>query len=135
MVTFKAPFFLMCSTVASILLGALAHAEEFQTPTAARARNRATPLSRVCPKRIKSVPFGFLWKPASDVPGPRGGRPVVLLTRRNKTRTSSLLVISAAGKLLCSFGMRIGQPGINGGADHYYSGWGSGCCKTGSQLV
>jgi hypothetical protein len=99
-----------------------------------KSRVASRTIKKVCPNGLRALPFGALWKPVSDVPDQRGGKPVLLLTGSNKTRTSSIQIFSRTGKLLCSFGKKVGIPGINSGADHYYSGWGSGCGKNGRQL-
>lgn len=100
-----------------------------------RLRKTTSGLARVCRKGTRSLPFGVLYKPSSDVPDSRGKKPVLLFTGSSKPGGSSVSIFSRNGKLLCTFQKKVGQPGINNGADHYYSGWGRGCGKSASQLA
>lgn len=123
----------LVSLLSAISVGTLHQQEAFAEKAHIRAVKRT--LAKSCPGGIKRVPFGFLWKPSSDVPGSRGGKPVVLLTGRNRTSTRSLSIFSGNGNSICSFSFKSPDtPGINGGADHYYSGWSGGCGKTARQI-
>ena len=88
----------------------------------------------VC-RSVRGVSTGFLWKPDSDVSDNRGGKPVVLLQGGFKFGGSSVNIYAKNGTKVCNFTFKQGQPGINGGADHYYSGWIGGCSLTGGQIA
>jgi hypothetical protein len=95
----------------------------------------STSLSRVCPK-ITGFTTGRLWKPDSDVSDARGGKPVLLLTGGNKGSRSPKRVYDRQGNVVCS-GMTFkgsSIPGINKGAEHFFSGWVGGCGLTGGQM-
>ena len=99
-----------------------------------KAKKRAG-LKAACPKGTSNVKFGILWKPKADSTDSRRGKPVLLLTGTNKTRTSSLKVFSSSGETICNLSFKAPiVPGTNSGADHYWSGWPGGCGKTASQM-
>ncbi|MCO6431947.1 MAG: hypothetical protein J5J00_13900 [Deltaproteobacteria bacterium] len=92
-------------------------------------------ISSVCPNGTRGIGFGVLYKPAADASDARQGKPVVLLQGSNKNRASALRIYASNGTEVCRFSFKASSiPGVNGGADHYFSGWSGGCGKTGSQI-
>ncbi|RIL10637.1 MAG: hypothetical protein DCC75_03930 [Proteobacteria bacterium] len=92
-------------------------------------------LNRVCPSGTRGIGFGILYKPAADASDARAGKPVVLLQGSNKNRAPYLRIYSSGGEEVCRFTFKASSiPGVNGGSDHYFSGWSGGCGKTSSQL-
>ena len=92
-------------------------------------------LNSVCPNIFDFGP-GRLWKPEADASDNRKNKPVVLLTGSNKTGDSALTVYDSQGNVVCS-GLTFKPssiPGVNGGADHYFSGWIGGCGLTAEQI-
>ena len=93
-------------------------------------------LSSVCPKGVRGVGFGILYKPHADASDARRGKPVVLLQGGNKTNSSAMNVFAANGTQVCRFTFKSSSiPGINGGSHHYFSGWSGGCGRTGNQIA
>ncbi len=92
-------------------------------------------LSKKC-SSIRSVGGGVLWKPDSDVNDNRGGKPVVLFQGSNKPRKSAITIYASNGAEIGKFTYKLSDsPGINGNADHYYSGWTGGSSDTSSSLA
>lgn len=92
-------------------------------------------LGKICANTQGSV-GGFLWKPDSDVGDARGGKPVVLFTGGSKPGGGSIDIYARNGTKVCNFTYKASdEPGINNGADHYYSGWYGGCGLTGGQIA
>lgn len=92
-------------------------------------------LNSVCPN-IFDFGDGRLWKPEADASDNRKHKPVVLFTGSNKTGDSALTVYDSQGNVVCS-GLTFKAssiPGVNGGADHYFSGWIGGCGLTASEM-
>lgn len=85
-----------------------------------------------CSAGFKSFGFGTLWKPAADAPDSRANKPVVLYQGGNKNgNRGSLKVFATNGAQIGSLGYKLGQdPSINGGSDHYFSGWTGGSSDT-----
>jgi len=93
-------------------------------------------LNSVCPNTFDFGP-GRLWKPDADASDSRKHKPVVLFTGSNKTGDSALTVYDSQGNVVCS-GLTFKSssiPGVNGGADHYFSGWIGGCGLTAGQIA
>lgn len=93
-------------------------------------------IGSVCPNGTKGIGFGVLYKPAADASDAREGKPVVLLQGSNKTKSSSLNIYASNGEKICNFTFKSSSiPGVNGGSDHYFSGWTGGCGLTGGQIA
>lgn len=102
----------------------------------ARRARRRSGLSKVCPKGTQSVSGGVLYKPEADAADGRRGKPAFLLQGSQKNRASALRVFASDGTEVCKFTFKASSiPGVNGGSDHYFSGWSGGCGKTGSQIA
>lgn len=87
-------------------------------------------------KNVKSPYHSFLYKPDADASDARNGKPAVLLTGGSKTGASSLKVLDRKGNQVCLFTFKPSSiPGVNGGADHYFSGWVGGCGLSGHQIA
>lgn len=85
---------------------------------------------------VSRVGFGVLYKPAADASDSRRGKPAVLFQGSQKPRTSAINIYDSGGNAICRFTFKASSiPGVNGGSDHYFSGWSGGCGKTGSQIA
>lgn len=102
-----------------------------ETPTGEKPKGG---LASVC-SSVSGFSTGRLWKPESDVSDARGGKPAYLLTGSNKAGTDPKSVYASDGTEICILTFKAGQPGINNGADHFYSGWHGGCALSGSQMA
>ena len=92
-------------------------------------------LGAVC-SSTRAISHGILWKPAADASDSRQHKPVVLLTGSSKTNTGSLAVYASNGTQVCTFSFKASSiQGVNGGADHYFSGWPGGCSLNASQIA
>ncbi len=92
-------------------------------------------LGAVCPGGTTGLPPGVLWKPAADASDAREGKPVVLFTGSRKPGGGNIMVYAANGAEVCNFTFKASSiPGVNGGADHYFSGWSGGCARTCSAI-
>lgn len=79
---------------------------------------------------------GFLWKPDADADDARKNKPVVLFTGGSKTGLRSIDIYATNGEKICNFTFKPSSiRGINGGADHYFSGWIGGCALTDGQIA
>lgn len=93
-------------------------------------------LSKACPKGTRGFGGGMLYKPAADASDARQGKPVILFTGSSKTRSSAIKIFASNGNEICRFTFKSSSiPGVNGGADHYFSGWTGGCGKSSSQIA
>lgn len=91
-------------------------------------------ISSVC-SSTGSPPTGVLWKPDSDVSDNRGGKPVILFQGGYKPNTGAVKIFAVNGTQIGHFTYKApNESGINGNADHYYSGWVGGSSETGGEL-
>lgn len=98
--------------------------------------NGGSGLNSVCPKGTRGISGGMLYKPAADASDARQGKPAILFTGGSKTRASAIRIFASDGTEVCKFTFKASSiPGVNGGADHYFSGWSGGCGSTGSQIA
>lgn len=89
-----------------------------------------------CSNGTRSIPGGVLYKPSADASDARQGKPVVLLQGGNKNRASAIKIYATNRVEICRFTFKPSSiSGVNGGSDHYFSGWSGGCGKTGSQIA
>lgn len=92
-------------------------------------------LSSVCPT-VNGISHGILWKPDADASDSRNGKPVILFTGGNKPGKSSVKIYAANGTQIGSLGFKASSiPGVNGGAEHYFTGWSGGSGHYASQLA
>lgn len=96
-------------------------------------------LDAACPKGIRKVYGGFLWKNEADekIGAPRAGRPVILF-QDGKPGFRSIKIYASNGAKICSAGLKqpsAGHEGVNCNSDHYYVGWSGGCHKTDGQIA
>lgn len=113
----------------------LANVNDFSNTGSSGGGGSNPGLNSVCPN-VFDFGTGRLWKPEADASDNRKHKPVVLLTGSNKTGDSALTVYDSQGNVVCSgFTFKSSSiPGVNGGADHYFSGWIGGCGLTASQI-
>ncbi|MDC0357177.1 hypothetical protein OAO01_00045 [Oligoflexia bacterium] len=96
-------------------------------------------LDSVCPKGVKKVYGGFLWKDDADekIGPPRAGKPVILF-QNGKPGTKTIKIYASNGTQVCSAGLKApgpGHKGVNCNSDHYYIGWPGGCYKEGGKIA
>ncbi len=86
-------------------------------------------------KGYGGVGGGVLYKPYADADGPRKHKPVALYTGSKKPGGNDVRIFSSSGVVIGRMGFKSSSiPGVNNGAQHFYSGWGSGTGDTCSGL-